>query len=342
MLPGPLSFAYSIIVAILTSKWRRQERREEENDPRPAASEEGDMMGRPFVGALVVSLCLGLLAVLGLLWSSPPQAGRASQVTTALGIDADPTDNSATSLGQIDRCVSVAAGESFDVDIFVTDVASVVGWQATLTYDGSVLQVTNTDMELFLVGAERGRVLNLSDLVPDQDGSYSILVADATPGAMGHSGSGVLARITLKAVATGTSFLTLDGVMVVDPASEAIGDVNGDENFDGPIGDAQVWVGEPCPSTLTTRTPGPSPSVTLEPTSPTTATPSTSTPAATPKPGQTTPATASPQPTSQATPSEGGDNGGFPWVVVIVAGAATIVAASAAALVFRWLLRRAA
>jgi len=336
MLPGPLSFAYGLIVAILTSKWRRQERREEENDSRPANSEEGDMMGRPFVGALVVSLCLGLLAVLGLLLGSPPQAGRASQVTTALGIDANPTGNSATSLGQIDVCVSVGAGESFDVDIFVTDVANLVGWQTIFTYDPSVLKVANADMELFMAGSEPGRTLNLSDVTPDQDGSYSIIVVDTSPDSSGHSGSGVLTRITLEAVGTGMSFLTLGDTILADPTAQIIGSVNGDELFDGALGYAQVWVGEPCPGTLPSPTPGPatpSPVATAAATSAATS----ATPAKSP------PATSStPPPQATATPSEGGDNGGFPWVVVIGAVAATIVAALAAALVFRWLLRRAA
>lgn len=295
------------------------------------------MMGRPFVGALVVSLCLGLLAVLGLLLGSPPQEGRASQVTTTVGIDADPTGNTATSLGQIDACVSVGAGQSFDVDIFITDVASLAGWQTIFAYDRSVLKVAKSDLELFLAGPERGRILNLSDEAPDQDGNYSIVAIDTTLDPAGHSGSGVLARVTLEAVGTGMSFLTLSEIILPDPNANIIGDLTGDEIFDGTISNAQVWVGEPCPGTLPTPPPGtamPSPVATSAATS------------ATPKPGQTTPppATASPQPTSQATPSEGGeggDDGGFPWVVVIGAIAATVVVAGGAALVFRWLLRRA-
>jgi hypothetical protein len=297
------------------------------------------MMGRPFVAALVVSLCLGLLAVLGLLLGSPSEAGRASQVTTALGIDANAAGNSDTSLGQIDPCVSVAAGESFDVDVFVTDVVDLMAWQATLIYDPSVLRVTETNVELFLASGEPGRMINLSDLPPNQDGTYDFAVVAITPGGEGHNGTGLLARAKLEAVATGTSFLTLGHVILGDSSSQAIGDLNGDDMFDGPIADAQVWVGEPCPSSLPTRIPGPSPTVTPEATPPGAATPSP--PAATPKPGEPTPATPSAQPSAQAPPSEGDNGGGFPWVVVTGAGIAAIVAALAAALVFRWLLRRA-
>jgi hypothetical protein len=302
------------------------------------------MMGRPFVGALVVSLCLGLLAGAGLLYSSPPQAGRASQASTAIGIDADPKGNTDTSLGNINACVSVAPGKTFDVDIFVADIVDVVEWQATFIYDPSVLRVTEANPELWLASGEGGRVVNFSDLTPDQDGSYSFVIVNLTPSGEGYTGSGVLARVTLEAVAKGTSFLTLEGVVLGNSQSQPIDDVNGDHTFDGPMSDAQVWVGAPCPSSLPTRSPDTSPTVAQETPPATTATPSTPAITATPKPGQPTPmpATASPQPTSQATPSAGGDNGGFPWVVVVGAGAATIVALLAAALVFRWLLRRAA
>jgi len=288
---------------------------------------------------VLVSACLGLVAVLGPIFGSSQQVGQASQVSTAMGIDTDPAGNSATSLGEIDLCVSVAAGETFDVDIFVTDVVDLMAWQAAFIYDPSVLQVAATNLELFLAGAEPGRIFNLSDVMPDQDGSYAFVVVDATPRGGGHSGSGVLARVTLQAVGTGASFLTLDEIVLGDLEAMAIGDVTGDDIFDGAVGHAQVWVDEPCPSPLPTPAPRPTPTVRPAATPPSVATP-TPLPA-TVEPAESTPATPSDQPPSQALPSEDGDNGGFPWVVVTSAGIATIVAALAVALVFRWLLRRA-
>jgi hypothetical protein len=273
-----------------------------------------------------MSACLGVVAVLGPVFGSSPQVSRASQVPPAMGIDADPTGNEATSLGEIDLCVSVATGESFDVDIFVADVVDLKGWQVTFRYEASVLRVAESDVQFFLTG-EPGRLFNLSDPAPDQDGSYGFAVADMTPGGA-YSGSGVLARVTLEAVGTGGSFLTLDGIILGNPAAMPLGDVDGDGSFDGAVGHAQVWVDEPCPSPLPTPTPRPTPTERPAETPPSAASPTS--PAATVEPVETTP----------ASPSEGGDNGGFPWAIVCGAGAGAVVVALALAFAGRRLLRR--
>ena len=283
-------------------------------------------MGGLFARVVLVSACLGVVAVLGPVFGSSQQVSRASQVSTAMGIGADPTDNGATSLGEIDLCVSVATGETFDVDIFVADVIDLAGFQAQFRYEPSVLAVAEADVELFL-GAEGSRILNLSEVVPDQDGSYGFRVADMTPGAPGHSGSGVLARVTLQAVGAGASFLTLDRIVLGDSAARAMGDVTGDGRFDGAVGHAQIWVDEPCPSPLPTPPPQPTPTVRPAETPPSAASPAT-------------PATVEPAETTPATPSEGGDNGGFPWAIVCGASAGAVVAAVALAFVGRRLLRR--
>lgn len=284
-----------------------------------------------FAKAIVVGACLGLAAALAPVsgWSQ-----QASQVSTAIGIDADPTGNEAALLGEIDPCVSVAAGQTFDVDIVVTDVVALVAWQATLHYDPSVVTVAAANVELFLAGAEPGRTLNLSDSTPDADGSYMFGVLDATSGGQGHTGSGLLARVTLQAMAAGTSFLTLDEIIFGDPTSTAIGDVNGDDMFDGTVGHAQVWVDEACPSTL--PTPIPSPSPTSVPTvGPTVTPPSEATP---------TPPPATGEPTEPITPgpaSEGGNNGGgFSWAIVAGATAGAVVVGLALGFAGGRLLRR--
>lgn len=296
-------------------------------------------MGGLFARSVLVSAGLALAAALGAVLGSSPQIGQASQVSTAMGVDADTTGNSATSLGDIDACVSVEVGQTFDVDVFVANVAGLLGWQAALVYDPAVLRVADANVELFLAGPQRGRMLNLSDLVPDQDGGYAFAVVDATPDSEGHTGSGVLARMTLEAVGTGMSFLTLDGIVFADPAGSSIGDVNGDDIFDGTIAHAQVWVGEPCPGTL----PAPTPSA-----SPTGAGPTATVPPATPtstgvaaSPTGEAPSPVSPTVGGAQEPASTDEGGGFPWAVVAGAVAATIVATLAAALALRWLLARA-
>ena len=310
-----------------------------EKDPF-GVSEETEAVRGLFARIVLVIACLALMTALATL-GSPPQRGRASQETTSVGVDADVAGNSATSLGQIDACASVAEAASFDVDVFVADIANLQGWQATVHYDPAVLQVAEVNVELFVAGTEAGRTLNLSDAVPDQDGAYNFVVVDVSPESVAHSGSGALARLSLKAVGAGMSFLTLSDVVFADPQANIIGSVDSDEIFDGPTGYAQVWVGEPCPGALPSPTPAPpteTPEATPEATPATTA--ASSSPTATLGPGQPT-STPGVQPSPQATPSGGGDDNGFPWAVAVGAAAATLVAAVAAALIFRWLLRRA-
>jgi len=197
--------------------------------------EENNSVQGLFPRFALAGACLVLVAALASIFGLAHEESRAEQVSTAMGIDADPTDNSATSLGNIDACVSVATGQTFDVDIYVTDVVDLKGWQGTLVYEPSILRIAEVDVELFLASAESGRLLNISDPLPNQDGSYGLSVADMTPGG-GYDGSGLLARVTLEAVGAGTSFLTLQEIILGDSAAMAIGDVDFNGWFDGSVG----------------------------------------------------------------------------------------------------------
>ena len=280
--------------------------------------------------------CLVLVAALASIFGLAHQESAAAQVSTAMGIDADPTDNSATSLGNIDACVSVATGQTFDVDIYVTDVVDLKGWQGTLVYEPSILRIAEVDVELFLASAESGRLLNISDPLPNQDGSYGLSVADMTPGA-GYDGSGVLVRMTLEAVGAGTSFLTLQEIILGDSAAMAIGDVDFNGWFDGSVGYAQVWVDEPCPGALPTPPPASSPAV--EPATTPSIAPTASPPPATVEPGSPTPPAPGTTPATSV-PTEEEDNGGFPWAMVV--GIVVVVAAAAVVggLALRWFSQR--
>ena len=302
------------------------------------------MMGRAFARIMVVSVCLGLVAVLGPPLGPPQHVGRASQVATAVGIDADPAGNAATSLGEIDACVSVAAGQTFDVDIVVADVSDLAGWEALFTYDPSVLAVVEVNPELFLAAVEGSQVVDLSSEA--EPGSYRFAVGDLST-TMGESGSGVVARVSLRATAAGASPLALEGVVLANSEAKAMGDIDGDSYFDGPVSGAQVWVDEPCPSPLPTLTSpppatGPAPTATAPPATLATA---TSTAMAASPTGETPSPARTGSPVPPATGGEQGfssteEDGGFPWAVVggVAGGVAAVVVL---ALVFGWRLRRA-
>jgi len=167
---------------------------------------------------------------------------------TTVGIDADPTSNTPTSLGDIDVCVSVATGQSFDIDVFVTDIHDLFGWDANFVYDGSVVHVLGSDAQLFQASNPGSQVVNFSaDPLPDTDGSYTLGVGEMAE-ASADSGSGVLVRLTLEAASAGTSRVSLAGLKLRTMQGDYIDDADGDQFFDSTTSEAEIRVDEPCPS----------------------------------------------------------------------------------------------
>ena len=163
------------------------------------------------------------------------------------------------------------------------------------------------------------------------------IVADLWP--TGHeSGSGVLARMTLQALGPGSSAMALGEVILADPESRAMGDIDGDNYFDGPVSSAQVWVDEPCPSPLPTLTPSAPPAISPS------ATPDGA-PVSSPVPTTVGPASPTPVPPAVGAPgdalsTETEDEDGFPWAIIVGVSAGAVVVAAGAALVLRRLLRQ--
>ena len=141
------------------------------------------------------------------------QTGEASPGST-IGIDADPSGNTATSLGTIDSCISVATGDTFNVDLFITDVQELVVWYALLRYDPSLVNIIDRDVQMFLAAAPGSDVRDHSFGGPGLGGAYDLLAADVADESPHESGSGVLARLTVTALAPGVSPLTLQELML--------------------------------------------------------------------------------------------------------------------------------
>ena len=198
-------------------------------------------------------------AVSAVMVDAPGREGTALGVP-ALAVDADPAGNTATSLGTVEDCVSVDPGATFGVDIVVTNVENLLAWEAYFVYDPGILEVLAADVRLFTAANPNSNVANASDPTPDTDGLFFVGAVDGN--AALDSGSGVLARLTLRAVGSGISAVALpkldfndDGVPDQGPVLGAVefgtavylGDVDGDELFDGTVGQAEVAVGQPCP-----------------------------------------------------------------------------------------------
>jgi len=232
---------------------------------------------------------------------SPPGGAQASYSSVVtVGIDAVPgatPANTGNTLGSIESCRSVNNGATFTVDFWVKDIPSpgIEGFQGDLNYDPARLNVTwynvtvyaeppppsptptptptatpTPPLYLLLAYNYEHSVQDFTrtavgqpDHIPDADGKFTPAAYDWGT-AQGHSetGSGVLARITFHAIANGTSQLTLTKVKLSDPAGNAIGDTNDDYIFDGPISNAEIRIGEPCPTATPTPTRTPTPTAT--------------------------------------------------------------------------------
>lgn len=285
--------------------------------------------------------------------TTAPQA--AGQAAPSVGVDTNTQGNSAAKLGDIQNCLSVEPGDTFDIDVFVRNVQKLSGFQFPFSYNKDVLQVVESDDDLFMGTLQGSNVLSFSDQPPDSDGTYTVAATEfGEIGATDESGDGVLTRLSLKAIKAGESPLRVSDLVLITPGpggEPAYIEPADPETgfFKGLILNAAVAVGQSC-----TPPPPPAPSPDL------TVGPQDGGPGTTPGPGtpqgdgSTTPtapqltATAQGTPVAAASPTpdgdagsaaEEGDDGLSPGAWAGIAGG--IVAAALAALgTALWLRRR--
>jgi hypothetical protein len=285
---------------------------------------------------LSTGLALAVLATL--VFNQPEHTADALQEKIFFGVDADPASNTATSLGNIDTCVSVQTGQTFAVDVFIENIVELAGWNATIYFDPAVVWLTDADVELMMAAAEQASIIDLSGDTPNDTGALPLAAVDFGTG-RGASGAGVLARLTVEAVGPGVSELRLDDIALFNVDREAQEATGPDAIYRGAVSNAVVAVDEPCPEGTAVSTPQVSPTTNVTPGA-ATVTPTTTRTAASPTPGTPAPtatSTAGPSVTS-GTEAEGDD--GFPWAVVggVVGGVAAVVVLG---LVLGWRFRRA-
>jgi len=167
-----------------------------------------------------------------------------------VGIDANPTQwpaNTATSLGSIEACFSTTSGSSTTVDLFITNVANLLGWASYINYNPSLISITNINVKMFQAADGHSSIFNASNPTPDSDGSFYASAVDLNAPPYQDSGSGVLARITISALAPGVSPLVISETHLTDVNNNPIGDINNDDVFDGLAFDGKIYIDQPCP-----------------------------------------------------------------------------------------------
>jgi len=185
-------------------------------------------------------------------------ASRAPTGDTQLAIDTVITGNEATKLGHTDECARANEGDTFQVDVVIKGVKDLLAWELPISLDPQVLRVVDRDVKLFLQANQGSQVLDASNQTPDSTGVYVASAFDSADPVAPDSGEGVLVRLKLQALKTGTSKLSLKpadingdtitdrGVLLRNVDSAIIGDTNDDTFFDGPTSDAEIRVGADC------------------------------------------------------------------------------------------------
>lgn len=216
------------------------------------------LTGRIALGCLVVMAAAMVLAA-GLWIASGSGPAQASHGVLSIGVDINSSGNTATSLGTFDTCRTTALGSTFEIDIYVTEAADLLSWEAYLSYNQEVLRVD--DSALLFQTAHSSNISDTSANTPNTSGLYRAGGVDLnanTPGS-GASGDGVLARLTVFAVGFGFSELGIEPIDlnadgVLDSANDIgpwlrgasgdpLNDVDGNGFFDGPITINGIFVG---------------------------------------------------------------------------------------------------
>jgi hypothetical protein len=163
--------------------------------------------------ALLVSLlaAAGALLVLTLSVRAQSVAGPVD----FLGVDTDTAGNSPTSVGQVEVCSELEVGEERQIDIVVRGVPSsadggLSGFQLLLLFDERFIHVTDYAIDdQFLAANDGSNVLeDFSDPVPNDTG-VMVLAGVDFGSSDNESGDGVIARLTVSGVDTGTSDLII-------------------------------------------------------------------------------------------------------------------------------------
>jgi hypothetical protein len=195
------------------------------------------------IGALCGAIIAGVVFAGGLhLWSGgEAQADHSDSTVDLVAIDTDIAGNTATSFGDIDTCTRIEPGASLEVDVIVDAIPEdrpLTAIQFELFYDPAIVHATAIDYEMLIAANAFQAFVFLTNPLPDSDGFFLVGYNDADVNP--ESGPGVLTRITLTAVGTGVSNLSLVAIDLRDDHNESMPPTTS--------GAANVAVGQACPS----------------------------------------------------------------------------------------------
>jgi hypothetical protein len=210
---------------------------------------------RAFVGAVAVAAFIAAIASVS--------SSQAAVVNT--GLDLDISGNAASSVGSIQSCASLQPGDTLQIDFWITGApppAGAEGGVAAFTYylhfDPAVVKVTAVDNKFMIVDGGGNLTVDIVDANPGS--GLEGLEGDPLPATTGNlrvesaeiagpfeSGDGILSRITLQAIAAGSSDLTLrDDQYDNYPAPSILEGGTGNLHFVNSVQNGIVVVGGSC------------------------------------------------------------------------------------------------
>lgn len=207
------------------------------------------------VAVAIPAVLSGVIAM----WPGAPSGVAGA---TVIGVDANPSGNTANSLGTRDACVEVDVGEDFDVDVYIEGANDLKGFDIYFGFNPSLVEVRDPAYDQMMIS---GFDASVSDV------NYYFIAVGANSGGPGVNGEGVLARMHLRAKAQGVS----EALARTTPAAPYLSSTTEQHYHFNPILNAQIAIGQSCagaptlpptPTAPPTLQPTPSPSPTQAPT----------------------------------------------------------------------------
>ncbi|MEX1193648.1 MAG: thrombospondin type 3 repeat-containing protein [Dehalococcoidia bacterium] len=178
--------------------------------------------------------------------------------TVEFGVDVNSSGNTATVAGTVDTCRVVSLLQTFDVDIIMKNITGpgLVAFEAYFQYDPAKLQIMSGTI-MFQSAQAGSSVTNTSEVLPDSDVPGIFRVGGVeTAQFQGDIGSGVMIRLSVKALANGTSYAKVTkidsdgdgvadfGIILRDANADLIGDTaDADPFFDGTTHTSAIIIG---------------------------------------------------------------------------------------------------
>ena len=116
--------------------------------------------------------------------------------------------------------LNVQTGDTFEVEVTISEVEDLVGWQFDIGFDPSVLSVNGITEGNFLSGA--GPMIFIPGFIDNVGGTLSMSAAALLGPFDGASGSGLLATISFTALADGFSLISISNELLVNSSLDLI------------------------------------------------------------------------------------------------------------------------